>query len=263
VLTALKALWPDLVILNGRPRHPQSQGSVERANEHVKDMLSAWLSDNNTKNWPEGLRFVQLAKNTRPHRSLGMRSPYEVVFGGDAKLGCDTNTLPERLKNALLLNEEDVDSLSSADDADDSDNAPTGREEMRKSVDRLQEKAAASMMRKSVLRAPPSKVGDTVSLLVDKVDRGPTDPPSLVCVVLQQHDDGSVTLGCRAGRLAGKFHRNCYKICPESILSAEEVPDNEIFSVRNAVAELSKFNGHGYTRCGCYIITPSFMSAML
>jgi hypothetical protein len=47
-----------------------------------------------------------------------MRSPYEVLFGGDAKLGCDTNTLPERLKSALLLSEEDVDRLSRADDAD-------------------------------------------------------------------------------------------------------------------------------------------------
>jgi hypothetical protein len=85
----------------------------------------------------------------------------------------------------------------------------------------FQEKVAESMLCESLLRAPPAKVRDTVSLLVDKVDGGPTHPPSLVRVVLQQHDDGSVTLGCRVGRLPGKFPRSCYKVCPEPILSAE------------------------------------------
>jgi hypothetical protein len=32
VITELKTLFPDLVFIRGRPRHPQSQGCVERAN---------------------------------------------------------------------------------------------------------------------------------------------------------------------------------------------------------------------------------------
>jgi len=32
VTTELSSLWLDLVLLNGLPRHPQSQGSVERSN---------------------------------------------------------------------------------------------------------------------------------------------------------------------------------------------------------------------------------------
>ena len=31
-ITELCSLWPELVLVNGRPRHPQSQGSVERTN---------------------------------------------------------------------------------------------------------------------------------------------------------------------------------------------------------------------------------------
>ena len=44
----MKELWPELVIVHGKPRHPQSQGSVERANYDIKDMLVAWMSENDT-----------------------------------------------------------------------------------------------------------------------------------------------------------------------------------------------------------------------
>jgi hypothetical protein len=47
-------------IVHGRPRHPQSQGSVERANVDVKEMLATWLSENNSTPWFEGLRFIQI-----------------------------------------------------------------------------------------------------------------------------------------------------------------------------------------------------------
>ena len=58
IITELKSLWPDLKIVHGRPRHPQSQGSVERANADVKEMLATWLSENNSTQWSEGLRFL-------------------------------------------------------------------------------------------------------------------------------------------------------------------------------------------------------------
>ena len=32
VITELKFLWPDLLMVHGKSRHPQSQGSVERLN---------------------------------------------------------------------------------------------------------------------------------------------------------------------------------------------------------------------------------------
>lgn len=41
VITELKGVWPDLTIVHGKPRHPQSQGSVGHANGDLKDMLVA------------------------------------------------------------------------------------------------------------------------------------------------------------------------------------------------------------------------------
>ena len=39
VILRLKRLWPTCVVVRGRPRRPQSQGSIERANKDVEEML--------------------------------------------------------------------------------------------------------------------------------------------------------------------------------------------------------------------------------
>jgi hypothetical protein len=39
VVRRIKGLWPGCVIVRGRPRHPQTQGSIERANKDVEEML--------------------------------------------------------------------------------------------------------------------------------------------------------------------------------------------------------------------------------
>ena len=44
VISELSKLWPGLNLVNGRPRHPQSQGCEERANGDMKNKLSAWCS---------------------------------------------------------------------------------------------------------------------------------------------------------------------------------------------------------------------------
>jgi transposase InsO family protein len=39
VITELKHIWTDLLIIHGRPRHPQSQGCIERANGDLEIKL--------------------------------------------------------------------------------------------------------------------------------------------------------------------------------------------------------------------------------
>ncbi|KAF0686392.1 KRAB-A domain-containing protein 2-like, partial [Aphis craccivora] len=41
IIDELKYMWPQLKIVHGKPRHSQSQGSVERANRDVQDILRA------------------------------------------------------------------------------------------------------------------------------------------------------------------------------------------------------------------------------
>jgi len=73
-------------IVHGKPRHSQSQGSVERANQDVENMLVSWLEDNKTKKWSNGLKFVQLMKNRAYHYGT-KHSPYEAMFGTPSKIG--------------------------------------------------------------------------------------------------------------------------------------------------------------------------------
>ena len=55
IITELSAMWNGLKIVRGKPRHSQSQESVERANRDIKDMLMTWLQSNSTANWGDGL----------------------------------------------------------------------------------------------------------------------------------------------------------------------------------------------------------------
>jgi hypothetical protein len=93
VITELKIMWPELLMVHGKPRHPQSQGSVERLNCDVKDMLIAWLGDNNSTNWPTGLKFVQFSKNSSYHTGI-KQTPYKALFGSEPRVGLRSTSLP-------------------------------------------------------------------------------------------------------------------------------------------------------------------------
>ncbi|XP_050295125.1 KRAB-A domain-containing protein 2-like [Anthonomus grandis grandis] len=128
IIEELKLLWPQLHILHGRPRHPQSQGSVERANQDVENMIRVWLRDNNTTAWSAGCYFVQWQKNNSLHRVIG-RTPFKAVFGSDSKLGLQSTSLPpymvptisteeelEELTNELNANQENPEYKADSDD---------------------------------------------------------------------------------------------------------------------------------------------------
>ncbi|KAL4103913.1 hypothetical protein QTP88_019230 [Uroleucon formosanum] len=52
IIIELHSMWPDVKIVHGKPRHSQSQGSVERANRDVEDMQTTWMAQNKSKDWP-------------------------------------------------------------------------------------------------------------------------------------------------------------------------------------------------------------------
>ena len=92
VITELKLLWPELKLVHGRPRHPQSQGSVERANADIKSMIITWTQENKNSHWSESLRFVQFQKNRSYHRTIE-QLPYKALFGSDPKVGLSSSAI--------------------------------------------------------------------------------------------------------------------------------------------------------------------------
>ena len=120
VITELKILWPDLLLVHGKPRHPQSQGSVERLNCNVKDILIAWLNDNNCTDWAAGLKFVQFQKNTSFHSGI-QRSPYNALFGCEPRTGLRSLKLPDEVLERIV-SEEDLQNILQAN----AENVPEG-----------------------------------------------------------------------------------------------------------------------------------------
>jgi len=45
-------------VINGNPRHPQSQGLVEQANGTLKKRLATWVEDHPDQGWASGLLEV-------------------------------------------------------------------------------------------------------------------------------------------------------------------------------------------------------------
>ena len=107
IIYELLSLWKDIHIINGRPRHPQSQGSVENANKTLKNAISAWMEENSRNDWSISLPtitckclrqslsrckviyflhlniaffFISDAMNLRCSRPTG-NAPYALVFG--------------------------------------------------------------------------------------------------------------------------------------------------------------------------------------
>ncbi|CAF1580909.1 unnamed protein product, partial [Didymodactylos carnosus] len=80
VIQELKALFPGMCFVRGRPRHPQSQGCVERGNGVLTGALGKWLTTTNSLHWSEGLAPVVYGINTRV-ASATKCTPHEVMFG--------------------------------------------------------------------------------------------------------------------------------------------------------------------------------------
>src|SRR5204863_4160561 len=71
VILNLMSLWPSVKIINGRPRHPQSQGSVERGNGILARKLGALMEQNQSTEWVIALRLTLWAMNNSVCRATG------------------------------------------------------------------------------------------------------------------------------------------------------------------------------------------------
>uniref|UniRef100_A0A8C5Q829 Integrase catalytic domain-containing protein n=1 Tax=Leptobrachium leishanense TaxID=445787 RepID=A0A8C5Q829_9ANUR len=110
ILESVTQLWPEIKMVNGKPRHSQSQGSGERANQDIENMLTTWMADNQTNKWSEGVRFVQFMKNRAYHSAI-QRSPYEAMFGCAAKVGL-SSIIPQSVLHSINT-EEDLEKFDS------------------------------------------------------------------------------------------------------------------------------------------------------
>lgn len=174
----LCTLWPELTIVHGRPRHPESQGSVERANGDVENMIRAILIEKRTKDWVAQLNFVQFCKNTATNRVI-KTSPYKATFGRDPPLGFNQTFTWDILHgDQFPLQVEDFSQLRDNSTFID-DNPPTAGPSARttdtfKSIQASSRRGivlGAQEMVKNTSTPTQVNINDTVAILVNPRDR--------------------------------------------------------------------------------------------
>ncbi|KAL5475273.1 hypothetical protein EMCRGX_G027353 [Ephydatia muelleri] len=109
--------WPgEVVIINGRPRHSQSQGLVEKGNHlvemQIQSMKNEWKESGDVP-WSDWLARIQYNLNTQVCRTL-KKSPYEVVFGQPPRT-TPFAELPKG-KNPCIMEEDVADLIATGDD---------------------------------------------------------------------------------------------------------------------------------------------------
>lgn len=229
VIKELTSYWPEPKLVTGKPRHSQSQGSVERANQDVEKMLASWMQDSKTTNWSNGLKFVQFMKNRAFHSGI-KQSPYQAMFGTEPKVGLTTSNLSLEIINRLH-NEEDLQVAITEMNQNFSDNEgnqdeqetiKSGKEqEENKEQEEIFEhnrnesmilearekahfnlvKQAKRMKTASDQSHPPLKVGDNVTIPIPDVDKGKADLRNIIGVILEVTCEQLYRIGTKSGIL--------------------------------------------------------------
>lgn len=214
IISELASLWPALKIVHGKPRHSQSQGSVERANQDVENMISSWLKDNASAKWSEGLRYVQFMKNRAYHSGI-KQSPYKALFGIEPRVGLSTSSLPQEIINDI----QDEDDLRKAIEDDcNSDQNEDGNDNVvhidtldiqiaRQTAAENLERQAKKMKASSDKSHPPANIGDNVTIPIPDVDKGRCDLRNIIGVILQKTDEGLYKIGTKHGVLQKLYCR--------------------------------------------------------
>jgi hypothetical protein len=77
----IKKYYPNIHIVKGRPRHPQSQGKIERSHATFKNALQKWMKKTNNNNWLIGCDIVNNELNQVAQYNRGGFSPYNLYYG--------------------------------------------------------------------------------------------------------------------------------------------------------------------------------------
>ncbi|XP_022162759.1 KRAB-A domain-containing protein 2-like [Myzus persicae] len=282
IITNLNEMWGDVKIVHGKPRHSQTQGSIERANRDVEEILASWMADNKSKDWPMALKFVQFQKNRALNSGIG-RSPYEAMFGCTARTGLASAGIPydeiEKLKSEedieeLFNNSNHSDHINAVEDdlvdvgdLDNEVNLETENElrntkDIGKRIEKIKdqrqksvvclEKQASKMLRLTNEKFSKLDVGTTVRVPIPDVDRARGSPRNLLAVIISCEDD-MYKLCTEYGVLKHKYTRAQISPCKEKFLELDEamkkIKDREI-TLREAAGH--GIAGHqGFNRCNC------------
>ncbi|KAI6648730.1 KRAB-A domain-containing protein 2-like [Oopsacas minuta] len=98
--------WPVTTIIRGKPRHTESQDSLERANQDINKHFTTMILENeNDTNWTKYVRLVQYKKNTNYHSTIGM-TPFQSIFSRKPPIGLSEHGFPIELVSDISTEED-------------------------------------------------------------------------------------------------------------------------------------------------------------
>lgn len=296
VIEEIYKLWNEIKIVTGKPKHSQSQSSVERSNQDIKNILSTWLETNNTPKWSEAIKFIQFIKN-RAHHSEIDRSPYEAMFGCKAKVGLKTH-LPADAIFSEITTEEELEQILNEECNDDIELKSTTPEEDEyieienndnvemktyNSTEHLQLTTAGvlednvkhtpciqkprnsskqTLYKQPNKMLPLSKVKDPNAGVGKNVFiRIPdvhckVDNRNIVAVIMSVTNEELYQLGTKYGILNRLYARNQFTTCKEFFFTITEVPNHEI-TLRECARLNSNLNAQESQSCNCISVCNS------
>ncbi|XP_045456891.1 uncharacterized protein LOC123666917 [Melitaea cinxia] len=213
-------------VISELARHSQSQGSVERANQDIENMIiydMSWMNDNVSTKWSE-------------------ESPYKALFGIEPRVGLSTSSLLQEIINDIQDEDDlrkvrkDDRNVNLTEDRNDNVVEVSNREKVSSSENDIHKarttaaknlvKHAKKMKATSDKSHPPANIGDNVTIPIPDVDKGKGDLRNIIGVILQKND--------------------------ESILQVADVNQGSEISLRTAATKHSVGSSQGFVRCSCY-----------
>jgi len=113
-------------------------------------------------------------------------------------------------------------------------------------------KQAERTVKRSRVEMVAGKVGDSVAVPIPLVNRGRGDPRNILGIVLDRNENDLYTICVKGGILRGEYSRNQFDVCPQTLLTEQDVDQTKTISLRQAVNVMeSSSGGQGFVRCNC------------
>ncbi|XP_068225576.1 uncharacterized protein [Palaemon carinicauda] len=259
---------PEVADGEGKPRHPQSQGSVNALTSRSMFNRTSRRKFLKTMITEEDLlgAYSFSSDSTRPDETPEFTNPPD----GSPECSAPPNDSPKDFP------QQDGSSESSAPPNDSPEDfaqpegsaypvSPTCGQNPQGRLHQLQEGIALQrsrvsagqlaqaerMVKRSRLENIPGDPGDNMTIPIPLVDRGKGDPRNVAGVILDRNENDMYRIGVRDGILKVRYSSSQFDICSHQLNSIDEVSADKEIGLRQAVQQSSRFGGQGYAKCNC------------
>jgi len=99
------------------------------------------------------------------------------------------------------------------------------------------------MVKRSRVEMVAGKVADNVAVPIPLVNRGRGDPRNILGIVLDRNENDLYAICVKGGILKRKYSRNQFDVCPQTLLTEQDVDQAKTIGLRQAVNVESSSGG--------------------